>query len=97
MTVVLDKTDNVSHEWGGIAGDIYIWFSVHAGETWILEVKDEEENVWTTISSDPSPFTTTGLWWVRSSNGLKYRLSGGTVGAKAMVSNANGWEPELLS
>ena len=95
MELVLGQTDRTSKMWGGIPGQLFVLFGTHAGGNWKLEIQDPDGN-WIDVSPDPNPFSETGLWWFESAAALRYRLSGGVVGAKAWVSNANGFSVEVF-
>ena len=81
---VLDVADSESQEFVGNGQPLYVVFDTHAGGSWILEARSMN-GVWVNAGPDPSPFSSTGLWWIRTGYGVRYRLSGGSVGARAQV------------
>ena len=96
MELVLANDQDTSKEWGGVSGRMYVWFVEHSGGTWELQAQRPDTLAWKDISPDPNPFTEEGLWWFDSIGPVRYRLTGGTQGAEAFVSNANGIRVEVF-
>ena len=96
MELVLEETQDTSMEWGGVTGPMYVWFVEHAGGTWQLEAQRPDTKEWKDISPNPNPFTEEGLWWFDSIGPVRYRLTGGSRGAAAFVSNSNGIRVETF-
>ena len=95
MTVVMTPVDAISMEWGGISGELYIILNPHTGGTWVVEIKDPDGE-WVNISPTSGGMDEAGMYWYKSSAAIRYRLSGGTLGAKAWVTNANGLDVEVF-
>lgn len=86
---VLGPTQTTSDEFAAPGGLAHLLLSGHSGGTWKLQVKDPD-GTWVDLDGDTGvTFDDDGMVTWYGTAHLMYRLTGGTVGAKAwMVSNA---------
>lgn len=92
MKQILDTTDATSSVFRATTAENLVLLLEHAGGTWKLEVQ-APSGTW--LPTDGGSFTVSGDFIVEVAMGLKYRLSGGTVGAKAWVGGRTGGGVEI--
>ena len=84
MNQILNETQDTSYEFYLPTGTQGILVTDHAGGTWILQCSiDGSDWIDTDLDTDSD-----GLGSFQAFATLRYRLSGGTMGAKAYVTKA---------
>lgn len=88
MQQILKPDQTTSDEFGPASGNLLYGTCIltdHAGGTWTLQVQSPD-GVWVT-PGNPVTFTKDDIYSnIRFARDLKYRLHGGTAGAKAWIS-----------
>ena len=92
MKQILSITQTISEEFQLPGGNSFITLAVHSGGTWKLQMKTPDDE-W--IAFDDVIFAAAGQKAFVSVFGPMYRVTGGTVGAKAWIST-NVYQPGLL-